>query len=95
VSTRNGAKAVELAGQMERLSSGKDSLMIMILAAAYAEAGRFPEAVAAAERARQLAVQQGNNSLADVLDAQIKLYQAGTPFRDTGMPAAPAPMSPP
>ena len=91
-SIRNGAKAVELAGQMERFSSGKDSLLVMILAAAYAEAGQFPEAIAAAERAQQLAVQQGNNLLADVLGTQIKLYQAGTPFRDTNMPVAPTPL---
>ena len=94
-SIRNGAKALELAGQMERLSNGKDPLVVMVLAAADAEAGRFSEAVAAAERARQLAVQHGNNSLADVLATQIKLYQAGTPFRDAGMPVAPTPLIPP
>ncbi len=94
-SIRNGAKALELAGQMERLSNGKDPLVVMVLAAAYAEAGRFPEAVAQAERAQQLAVQHGNNSLADVLAAQIKLYQAGTPFRDPGKPVAPTPLGPP
>jgi Flp pilus assembly protein TadD len=95
-SIRNGTKAIELAGQMERLSSGKDPLIVMVLAAACAEAGRFPEAVAAAERAQQLAAQQGNASLADVLGKQIKLYQAGTPFRDTSMPVvAPTPLVPP
>jgi Flp pilus assembly protein TadD len=94
-SIRNGAKAIELAGQMERLSNGKDPLVVMVLAAADAEAGRFPEAVTAAERARQLAVQHGNNSLADVLASQIKLYQAGTPFRDPGKPVAPTPLVPP
>jgi Flp pilus assembly protein TadD len=94
-SIRNGAKALDLAGQMERLSNGKDPLVIMVLAAANAEAGRFPEAVAAAERAQQLAVQHGNNSLADVLAGQIKLYQAGTPFRDPGKPVAPTPLVPP
>ncbi|MGB7746807.1 MAG: tetratricopeptide repeat protein [Verrucomicrobiia bacterium] len=90
-SVRNGAKAIELAEAVERLSNGKDSLIVMVLAAAYAEAGRFPEAVATAERAQQLAAQQGNASLADVLGRQIKLYQAGTPFRDTNAPVATAP----
>jgi Flp pilus assembly protein TadD len=92
---RNGAKAIDLAGQMERLSNGKDPLVVMVLAAAFAEAGRFSEAVTAAERAQQLAVQHGNNSLADVLGTQIKLYQAGTPFRDPGRPVAPTPTVPP
>jgi Flp pilus assembly protein TadD len=94
-SIRNGAKAIDLAGQMERLSNGKDPLVVMVLAAAFAEAGRFSEAVTAAERAQQLAVQHGNNSLADVLGTQIKLYQAGTPFRDPGRPVAPTPTVPP
>jgi hypothetical protein len=81
-----------IAGQMERLSNGKDPLIVMVLAAAFAEAGRFPEAAAAAERAQRLAGQQGNASLADVLGRRIKLYQAGTPFRDTGRHPAPTPL---
>jgi tetratricopeptide (TPR) repeat protein len=88
-SVRNGVKAVALVEQVEQFSQGGNPLVLETLAAAYAEAGRFPEAIATAERARQLAVQQGNAAMADVLDRQIKLYQAGTPFRDTSMHVAP------
>ena len=85
-SVRNGVKAVALVEQAERFSQGRSPLILEALAAAYAEAGRFPEAVATAERAQQLAAQQGKTSLADILGRQIKLYQAGTPFRDTSAP---------
>ena len=91
-SVRNGIKAIALVGQVEQLSSGRNPVINMTLAAAYAEAGRFADAVATAERARSLAAQQGNASLADVLGKQIKLYQAGTPFRDTSMQVAPTPL---
>jgi hypothetical protein len=50
------------------------------LAAAYAEAGRFPEAVKTAQRALQLAETQSNTALADAIRSQLKLYQAGIPF---------------
>jgi protein O-mannosyl-transferase len=52
------------------------------LAAAYAEIRHFDEALAMAQKALQLASSQTNNALADVLRAQIRSYQAGSPFRD-------------
>jgi tetratricopeptide (TPR) repeat protein len=89
-SVRNGRKAVELAEQAVRLSGGTNSIFIGTLAAAYAEAGRFPEAVEMAQRARQLAAAQNNAALVDVLQMQIGLYQAGSPFRDASQTNAPA-----
>jgi tetratricopeptide (TPR) repeat protein len=89
-SVRNGRKAVELAEQAARLSGGTNPIFIGTLAAAYAEAGRFPEAVEMAQRARQLAADQNNAALVDVLQMQIGLYQAGSPFRDASQANAPA-----
>jgi len=89
-SVRNGPKAVELAEQAVRLSGGTNSIFIGTLAAAYAEAGRFPEAVETAQRARQLAADQNNAALVDLLQMQIGLYQAGSPFRDASQTNAPA-----
>jgi tetratricopeptide (TPR) repeat protein len=92
---RNGPKAVALAEQVNRLSGGQDPMIVDTLAAAYAESGRFPEAIATAEQAQQLAAQQGNAAWAEVLGKQVRLYQAGTPFRDKSasavstLPAAP------
>jgi len=81
---RNGAKAVELAELTDRLSSRKRPVMAGTLAAAYAETGRFPEAITTAQRALRLANSQTNAALVAALEAQLKLYQAGFPFRDTG-----------
>ena len=66
--------------------------MLNTLAAAYAEAGRFPEALAAARKALNLATQQDNQTLADALYARIALYEAGEPYRQA--PSASAPLSP-
>jgi tetratricopeptide (TPR) repeat protein len=88
-SVRNGAKAVELAEQAARLSGSPDPIFIGTLAAAYAEAGRFPEAVATARRAQQLAVDQSNLGLASALQVQIGFYQSGSTFRDTSQTNTP------
>jgi tetratricopeptide (TPR) repeat protein len=82
---RNGAKAVELAQQAERLTGGDNPVVNSTLAAAYAEAGQFPEAVATAQRALQLAGFQNNPALGDSLRAQIGLYEAGAPFHDASL----------
>jgi len=82
-SIRNGTRAVELAQQAERLSGGKDPALLGTLAAAYAEAGRFAEAVAAAQRALELATAQTNTAQVETLRARLELYQSGSPFRDT------------
>jgi tetratricopeptide (TPR) repeat protein len=79
-SLRNGNKAVELALRANQLAGDGNPAVLGTLAAAYAEAGRFPEAVATAQRALQLAGTQSNTGLADVLRSQMKLYQAGLPF---------------
>jgi tetratricopeptide (TPR) repeat protein len=82
-SLRNGHKAVELAQQANQLSGGGKPVILCTLAAAYAETGRFPEAEATVQSALQLAKAQSNTALANVLESQLKLYQAGIPFHDT------------
>jgi Flp pilus assembly protein TadD len=83
-SVRDGPRAVELAGQAERLSGGSNSSILETLAAAYAETGRFPEAIKTAQRALELATAQTNSADVKPLRAQIGLYGAGFPFRDIG-----------
>ena len=80
--TRNGVKAVVLAERADALTRGQNQLISATLAAAYAEAGRFPEAAQAAERALQLAIAEGNESRANSIRAQIELYKSGQAFRD-------------
>ena len=86
-SIRNGARAVELARRAEQLTGG-DPTVLNTLAAAYAEAGRFPEAVQTARKALDLATQKGNQPLMESIKGKIPLYEAGTPFHETQRPAA-------
>jgi tetratricopeptide (TPR) repeat protein len=80
-SVRNGGRAVALAEQADRFSRDKDPLILRTLAAAYAEAGRFPEAVLTAKQALALAVTQSNTGLANELQTEIGLYQTNSPCR--------------
>ena len=82
-SLRNGIKAVGLAERANQLTSGENPVILATLAAAYAEAGRFPEAIETVQRALHLAEAQSNTALAGALQSQLKLYQAGLPFHVT------------
>jgi tetratricopeptide (TPR) repeat protein len=82
-SVRNGTEAVELAQRAVQVSGGRDPVILDTLAAAYAEVGRFPEAVQTARQALALATQQNAQPLAEGLKARIALYEAKTPFRET------------
>ena len=79
-SLRNGNQAVELAQRADQLYGGNNPLVLRTLAAAYAEAGRFPEAMETAQRALQLAEAQSNPALANDLRSLVKLFQAGVPY---------------
>ena len=79
-SLRNGIEAVKLAEQANQLTGGENPVVLCTLAAAFGEAGRFPEAIETAQRALQLAEAQSNTTLAGTLQSQLKLYQAGIPF---------------
>jgi superkiller protein 3 len=81
-SVRNGEEAVELAEWAVRLSGGSDPALFVTLAAAYAEAGRFSEAVKTAERALALATANKDAETAQALQEQIKLYRACSPFHE-------------
>ncbi len=94
VSVRDGAGAVELAQRAVQLSGGREPAILDTLAAAYAEAGRFPEAVQTARNALELATRQNKQALVESLQAKLPLYQAGTPFRQPLSPS-PTPQSKP
>jgi hypothetical protein len=85
-SLRNGRQAVELAEQANAATGGKNPVALHALAAAYAEAGRFSEAVETAQRALQLAGEQSNGNLAGALQNEIKLYQTGSPYHSPSPP---------
>jgi len=82
-SVRDGAKAVRLAEQANRLSGGNDPIILHTLAAAYAENRQFREAVEAAQRALGIADANGITLLAESLRNKLALYQAGSPYHET------------
>lgn len=79
---RNGTEAVKLAEQAVELSGRKDSIALDTLGAAYAEAGRFEDALRASEAALALASAQGDAAAAEAVRARMGLYRAGRAFRE-------------
>src|SRR5207244_8214902 len=75
-SLRNGTRAVELAGRALKLADDVSPILHRTLAAAYAEAGRFDDAIATAERGHALAEREGNRELADEFTAVLPIPTA-------------------
>ena len=81
-SLRNGTEAVTLATQANDLTKGADPSVLDTLAAAYAEAGEFPQALETARHALDLANSRGDTSMAKDIKYRINLYEGGKPFRN-------------
>ena len=81
-SLRNGAKAVDLAQQTDQLSDGKNPIFTRTLAAAYAEDGRFNDAIEIALRAAALARAQHDVDLAREIEQDVDLFRRNAPLRD-------------
>ena len=81
-SIRNGSEAILLAERAESESSRSENhaTVLRILAAAYAETGRFVEAKKTAEQALQAAEIQGNSPLSNALRSEISLYDLSLPY---------------
>lgn len=84
---RDGAEAVRMAHGACQLTGFKQSPYLSTLAAAYAEAGRFPEAIDAEETALRLQIAAGDNALTGLNRQLLAYYRAGRPFHET--PRAP------
>jgi len=81
-SDRNGPEAVKLAERAVELSKGLEPVYLDTLAMAYAEDGRFTEALETARRALQIAEEKGEASLEGSLNEKISKYQSKHPYRD-------------
>lgn len=79
---RNGPLAVELAERATSLTQAQVPLILGTLAAAYAETGRFQEAVATAQKAIARALEQGQPALADRNRQLLQLYESGQAVRE-------------
>jgi protein O-mannosyl-transferase len=81
-SIRDGEKAVAQAEQARARAGIESPQLLDTLAAAYAEAGRFPEAVETARRALTLPATQNNPPLNEAIQARLKLYEAHSPYHE-------------
>jgi tetratricopeptide (TPR) repeat protein len=89
-SVRDGKKAIELATKAGELVEWKDPDSFGTLAAAYAEAGQFQDAVKWQKKA--LEHLQGLSPAAiELFQGRLKLYQAGKPYRQTKPEVGPSP----
>ena len=84
-SFRDGAKAVELAKNANRISNNKNPFYIRTLATAYAEAGQFDAAIETASRAAEEADAQEQHDFAAQIREEMSLYQRHTPLRDPSL----------
>ena len=89
---RDGVQAVKYAGRACELTHYGVTPFVGTLAAAYAEAGHFDDAVAAAEKACALASAAGEPDLLEKNRKLLDLYRAHLPYHEEAekvVPAAP------
>jgi len=84
-SLRNNAVAVELAEKANQLSRESNPVFIRTLAAAYAQAGQFENAIETARHAAEEANARGVHGLAVQIQADVDLYRRGAPLRDPNL----------
>ena len=77
---RDPHAAVELAQRAEQLSVVKDPAVLDTLAAAYASAGRFDDAIRTAEQAADLSRRRGGDALANEIEQRLARYRTRRPY---------------
>ena len=91
-SIRDGKRALQLAERACELTGYKKTIMAGTLAAAYAEAGRFDDAMAMAQKACALASESGDQNLLKRNRELLALYRTHQPYHEPLeklVPAAP------
>jgi len=78
---RNGAQAVTLVEQAATVPDARQPILLDALAAAYAEAGHFENAVATAQQAMTTATQLGQTNLSSEIAKRRELYRSRQPYR--------------
>jgi tetratricopeptide (TPR) repeat protein len=79
---RNGAEAVAHAQRACELTRYRVPIMVGTLAAAYAEAGSFDDAIATAQKAHEMALTKCQTELAKKNLELLNLYRSGKPYRE-------------
>ncbi|MBN2561904.1 MAG: tetratricopeptide repeat protein [Phycisphaerae bacterium] len=81
---RDGAEAVQWAEKACEMTRRGDPEFLDTLAAAYAEAGRFEEAIKTERNAIELATQKGQTSALEAYQRRLALFEAGKPYHEEG-----------
>lgn len=81
VHSPDAEQAVQLAQRACELTGYQEPAVLDTLAAAYAEAGQFAQAITNAEKALTLASSQGQEELADDIRNRLELYKRERPYR--------------
>ena len=81
---RDASQAVELAEKAVAHPGGDNPTCLRTLAAAYADSGRYPDALTTAKRARENATMRQDSSMVQSLNGDIALYERDTPLRISG-----------
>ena len=82
---RDGNKAIALAERAVEYSGDKNAMFMRTLAAAYAEAGRFAEALQTAGRALRITQSENNAAGIHALQEDIAHLRAKAPLRDENL----------
>jgi tetratricopeptide (TPR) repeat protein len=80
---RNGAEALALATRASRLAGGAQPVALDTLAMAYAETGRFDEAMQTGQEAVNLTRTAGQKDDAAIMQQRLELYQKHQPWRES------------
>ena len=81
-SLRDGSRAVELAERACALTKRKQPALLATAAAAYAEAGKFPQAMSSARDAAALARSQGDSKTAELAGKMLTAFESNQPYRE-------------
>jgi tetratricopeptide (TPR) repeat protein len=79
---RNGTEAVRMAERACQMTGRKDPAKLLTLAAAYAETGRFPEAVSTAQTALDICIRDQNKAQEAVCRRMLESFQSARPWRE-------------
>jgi len=80
---RNGGKAVNLSEKLCKITGNGQPLTLDALAAAYAETGRFDDAVLTAKKGLELSLLSGPEELVLGLKKRLQLYQMKRAYRQS------------
>ena len=78
---QDGPRAVKLSQKACQLTAYKQHAFLDTLAAAYAAAGNFTQAVSTAQKAFDLAMASNQKQLAQQIEKKLQLYKADKPYR--------------